>query len=173
MFVDRIRNQVWENIRQRDFRAFDPWLTRQVFEEAALRAGVCLGGGPLCLVVLAWLGIASALHRDKSFAQVLGLALKLMRDDERWSPAALLGIPKDQPASPTPKKRRRSQAKGKKTKTRPRSPHDPRGHGDPFRISPAAFTQARQAMPWSFWVALVVVLSEHFEVQQLAGGDKR
>jgi DDE family transposase len=171
MFVDRIRNQVWENIRQRDFRTFDPWLTRQVFEEAALRAGVCLGGGPLCLVVLVWLGIAAAVHRDKSFAQVLGLALKLMRDDERWSPAAVLSIPHDQPASPTPKKCRRSQAKGKKTQaqkttTRPRSPHDPRGHGDPFRVSPAAFTQARQAMPWSFWVALVVVLSERFAAQQ-------
>jgi hypothetical protein len=169
MFVDPVRNSVWENIRQRDFRAFQPWLTRQVFEEAAVRAGLSLGGGPLCLVVLVWLGIACALHPSKSFAQVLGLAWKLMRDDEDWNPATWCATPNDQPASPSPTKRRRSQAKtrqAKKTQARHRSPHDPRGQGDPFRVSAAAFTQARQAMPWSFWVALVVVLSEQFEAQQ-------
>jgi hypothetical protein len=171
MFVDPIRNSVWENIRQRDFRAFSPYLTRQVFEEAALRAGVSLGGGPLCLVVLVWLGIACALHPTKSFAQVLVLAWKLMRDDEDWNPASFFATPNDQPRSPSPKKGRRSKAKGKTTKARKtparsRSRHDPRGQGDPFCVSAAAFTQARQAMPWSFWVALVVILSEHFQAQQ-------
>src|SRR5262249_42890118 len=105
----------------------------------------------------------------KSFAQVLALALKLMRDDEDWNPATFFATPNDQPASPSPKKRRRSQAQGRKppkTQARPRRPHDPRGQGDPFCVSAAAFTQARQAMPWSFWVAWVVVLSERFELQQ-------
>src|SRR5580658_4109450 len=46
-----------------------------------------------------------------------------------------------------------------------RSQHDPRGDGDPLHVSASAFTQARQAMPWGLWVALVVVLSERFEDQ--------
>lgn len=144
MFVDPTRHDVWDKIRQRDSRAFAPWLTPEVIEQAALRAGVALGGGPLCLFVLAWLAIASALHPRRSFAAVLGLALKLMRNDPGWAPDAF--------APETA----RHQAK-------PRSPHDPRGSGEPFRLSPSAFTQARAAMPWGFWVALVLILAERFE----------
>ena len=62
MFVDPNRQNVWDKIRHRDFRAFAPWLTRAVIEQAATRAGVALGGGPLCLFVLVWLAIACALH---------------------------------------------------------------------------------------------------------------
>ncbi len=52
MFVDHTKQSVWDQIRQRDFRAFAPWVTREVIEQAASRAGVALGGGPLCLFVL-------------------------------------------------------------------------------------------------------------------------
>jgi len=146
MFVDPTRHDVWDKIRQRDFRAFAPYLTREVIGQAALRAGVALGGGPLCLFVLAWLAIACALHPTKSFAAVLGMALKLMRNDPDWDPDAFA------PESP-------------RHKAKARSKHDPRGSGDPLRLSPSAFTQARAAMPWGFWVALVLILAERFEQQ--------
>jgi hypothetical protein len=152
MFVDPTRQIVWDKIRHRDFRAFAPWLTREVVEQAATRAGVSLGGGPLCLLVLVWLAVACALHPTRSFASVLGLALKLMRNDPAWEPDAFL--PKDLPAAPT---RRRG--------AKPRAKHDPRGSGDPFQLSPSAFTQARAAMPWAFWVALILVLARRFEQQ--------
>ncbi|HKI18582.1 MAG TPA: IS4 family transposase [Isosphaeraceae bacterium] len=175
MFVDHIRRGVWDQLRQRDFRAFAPILTAEVFQEAATRAGVALGGGPLCLMVLVWLGIACALHPTKSFASVLGLALKLLQNDARWHPDSLLPKPASQPKPPPPKARRRGSAKSAKAgrphssspqaaKAR-RSKHDPRGDGDPWHVSTSAFTQARQAMPWGIWVALVVVLSERFEDQ--------
>src|SRR5271167_4615801 len=90
MFADHIRHTVWEQIRQRDFRAFAPILTPQVFEQAALYAGVSLGGGPLAMGVLVWLGLACALNPGKNFAQVLNLALKLLRNDPRWHPDNLL-----------------------------------------------------------------------------------
>ncbi len=152
MFVDPTRQNVWDKIRQRDFRAFAPWLTREVIEQAALRAGVTLGGGPLCLFVLVWLAVACALHPAKSFASVLGLALKLMRNDPAWDPDAF--APKDPTADRTP----RHNAK-------PQSKHDPHGSGDPLQLSASAFTQARAAMPWAFWVALVLVLAQRFEEQ--------
>jgi hypothetical protein len=47
MFVDHNRHYAWDKLRQRDFRAFAPFLTDQVFERAAYYAGVGLGGGPL------------------------------------------------------------------------------------------------------------------------------
>jgi hypothetical protein len=121
MFVDPIRHDVWDKIRQRDLRAFAPWLTREVIAQAALSAGVSLGGGPLCLFVLAWLAIACALHPTKSFASVLGLALKLMRNDPAWDPGAFA------PHVPTTGRTSRRRAK-------PRSQHDPRGSGDPFQL---------------------------------------
>ena len=71
MFVDSNRQSVWDQIRQRDFRPFSSWVTEEVIGQAALRAGVALGGGPLCLFVLVWLAIACAMHPSKSFAAVL------------------------------------------------------------------------------------------------------
>jgi len=40
MFVDHTRQSVWDQIRRRDFRAFAPWVTREVIAQAATRAGV-------------------------------------------------------------------------------------------------------------------------------------
>jgi hypothetical protein len=152
MFVDPTRRDVWDKIRHRDFRAFASLLTRQDIERAAIDAGVRLGGGPLCLFVLVWLAIACALHPSRSFASVLGLALKLMRNDPDWEPAA---ITSHRPAS----------RKARARRPEPRSKHDPRGSGDPFQLSASAFTQARAAMPWGFWVALISILARRFEQQ--------
>jgi len=152
MFVDPTKQDVWDKIRQRDFRTFAPWLSREVIEQAALCAGVALGAGPLCLFVLVWLAIACALHPTRSFASVLGLALKLMRNDPAWDPAAF--APKDSTAGRPPRRN-----------VKPRSKHDPHGSGDPFQLSSSAFTQARAAMPWAFWVALILILAQRFEQQ--------
>src|SRR5512144_728413 len=158
MFVDLNRHSVWDQIRQRDFRAFASWVTQEIIAQAALRAGVALGGGPLGLFVLVWLAIACALHPSKSFASVLGLALKLMGNDPAWDPAAFK-------ATALPKGQARTRRAGSRRDAKPRSKHDPRGSGDPFQLSAAAFTQARHALPWAFWVALVLILVARFEDQ--------
>jgi hypothetical protein len=168
MFVDHTRQAVWDQLRRRDCRAFAGILTAEVFQQAADRAGVALGGGPLCLTVLVWLGLACALHPTKSFASVLGLALKLLGNDPRWDPDSLLPKPAAPPRTARrrgrkPARARRRHSSSPRAAQARRSKHDPRGDGDPWKVSPAAFTQARQAMPWGLWVALVVVLSERFE----------
>jgi hypothetical protein len=131
-------------------------VTREVIAQAALRAGVALGGGPLCLFVLVWLAVVSAMHPSRSFADVLGLALKLMGNDPAWNPAAFK-------TAALPKGQARTHRSGARRRSKPRSKHDPHGSGDPFQVSAAAFTQARHAMPWAFWVALVLILTERFE----------
>jgi hypothetical protein len=105
MFVDHNRHYAWDKLRQRDFRAFAPFLTDQVFERAAYYAGVGLGGGPLGLVVLAWLGVNAALHRDKCFSNLLSLTLKLLRNDPRWDPDTLLPHAPRRPPPPTTARR--------------------------------------------------------------------
>jgi hypothetical protein len=159
MFVDHNRHYAWDKLRRLDFRIFAPILTDQVFERAAYYAGVRLGGGPLGLVVLVWLGINAALHREKCFSGLLAFTLKLLRNDPRWDPDNLL--PPRTEATPTPDNRAARRARARADKAR--SKHDPRGAGDPFEVSDSAFTQARQAMPWAVWVALVAVLAERFE----------
>lgn len=161
MFVDHNKHSVWNQIQQRDFRIFSRFLSREVIERAACRAGVVMGGGPLCLFVLVRLGIACAMHPTRSFVAVLSLALKLMRNDPDWDPDSLL---KDAHQSQSKRKSKsKSKSRTDKHSTPSPSKHDPRGSGDPFSVSPSAFTQARHAMPWAFWVALVVILSERFE----------
>jgi hypothetical protein len=155
MFVDHIRHHVWDKIRTCDSRLFEAFLTPQVFETAAARAGLRLGRGPLNLANLVWLGIMAALHTTKNYAAVLTRALKLLRNAPDWDPHRFTE-PTTRPQR-TPAKDRCRAAKHR------RSRHDPRGDGDPFRISPQAFARARKAMPWSFWVALVLVLAEQFE----------
>jgi hypothetical protein len=159
VFVDHSRHYAWDKLRRRDFRIFAPILTDQVLEQAAYYAGVGLGGGPLGLGVLVWLGINAALHRGKSFSKLLTLTLKLLQNDPRWDPAQLL--PPRTEATPTPNNRQGRRARARVAAVR--SEHDPRGAGGPFKVSDSAFTQARQAMPWAFWVALVALLAERFE----------
>ncbi len=59
MFKDEHRVTVWEAIGQRDLQAFSQLFGREHVVEAARRAGVAIGGGPLTVVTLAWLSISS------------------------------------------------------------------------------------------------------------------
>src|SRR5260370_11202374 len=93
MFVDHIRHDVWNKIRTRDSRLFAAFLTPQVFETAATRAGVRLGNGPLNLPNLVWLGVMAALNTTKNFAAVLTLALQLLRNAPDWDPHRLADPP--------------------------------------------------------------------------------
>jgi hypothetical protein len=145
MFKDETRYDVWNEIRQHDIRAFSRQLTPGVLAEAAKRSGLKLVKSPLCAVNLAWLGIAAALHHTKSFAFVLTTTLKLLEDQQEFS-RTTLGKAK----------------KAGKRRKRKRSKHDPR-RNDPTEVSEEAFAKARQRMPVSLWLTLIVVLGERFE----------
>jgi hypothetical protein len=142
MFKDDVRRAVFQQIHQRGTHAFAHLLPLEVFAEAARRTKLVLGDSPLNLTHLVWLGINAAWHSTRSFADVLGLTLKLLRDADAW-PAS---VPQPDPES-----------------TR-RSKHDPRGT-DPTKVSEEAFVKARQHMPWSFWIGLVTVLADRFEAE--------
>lgn len=144
-----LQGTVWDQLRQRDLRLFARLLPAQTIVQAACRAGAALGKGPLHLGNLVWLALASALHRSKNFADVLGLVLKLLRDAPDWPTSKLAAV----------QRQGRRQARAQK-----RSKHDPRGD-DPTQLSEEAFVQARRKLPWSFWAALIVLLTDAFEQQ--------
>jgi hypothetical protein len=131
-------------------RAFTGVLSAEVFTEAAAQADVTVGESPLCCRNMVWLGIASALHHTKAFADVLGFTMKLLTLAPEFSSASL-GRPK-QAAKQTGRRA------GKRSK------HDPRG-GDPTVVSDAAFSNARQAMPLEYWMAVLLVLGRRFQAQ--------
>ena len=85
MFTDEHRVTVWKEIRQHDLRAFSQFLQPDLLGEAAVRAGIALGRGPLHLGNLVWLAVASALHTAKSFADILVLTLKLLSDSPEFA----------------------------------------------------------------------------------------
>lgn len=149
MFKDERKRDVWDEIRQQDLRAFSQWLRPELFTKAAEIAQVPLGQGPLYVVNLAWLGIASAFHMGKNFADVLALTLKLLSDMPGFADTSL-------------GKQRKKAQRRQGARRRQRSKHDPRG-GDPTSVSEEAFTKARRAMPLAFWMALLSVLVEWFE----------
>jgi hypothetical protein len=155
MFTDELRCNVWNEIRQRDIRAFSRQLTPAVLGKAALRAGVKLGKSPLGLANLVWLGIVSAIHGTQSFACILTTTMKLLEDQEQ-SASELRNA----------KKQGKQRARGKRSK------HDPR-RADPTVISEAAFAKARQRMPMNFWIELIIVLGEQFEEQHGSMHDFR
>jgi hypothetical protein len=142
MFTDDRRCEVFRKIREKDARAFAHLLTPDVFARAAQQAGLVVGKSALNVTNLVWLGIASAWHSGRNFADVLGLTLKLLRDAGTW------------PA-------RESQPRKKSIS---RSKHDPRGT-DPTQVSEEAFVKARKLMPWSFWTSLIMVLVDTFDEQ--------
>jgi hypothetical protein len=147
MCSDSLQGRVWEQLRQRDLQEFARFLPAPTLLQAARQAGVALGKGPLHLGNLVWLALASALHGSKSFAEILVLVLKLLRDSPDWSMSELAA----------------AQRQGQRhARAQKRSKHDPRGQ-DPTRLSEEAFVQARQKMPWSFWVALIALLTDTFE----------
>jgi hypothetical protein len=147
MFTDELRCNVWNEIRQRDIRAFCKQLTPAVIAKAALRAGVKLGKSPLSLVNLVWLGISAAIHGSLSFACILTTTLKLLEDQQQ----AAAGL-------------RKVRKQGKQRSRRKRSKHDPR-RADPTAVSEAAFAKARQRMPIAFWIELIITLGEQFAEQ--------
>ena len=148
MYTDALRVTAWDRISQQGLHAFLGLLTLERVCMAAGMAGLVVGENPLHLGNLAWLGISAALHPLRTFAGVLGFTLKLLQDSPFAMPAPL------QP--PVSSRRRRSG-------TKKRSKHDPR-RDDPTQLSEEAFTQARHAMPLSFWAALLVVLGNCFQV---------
>src|SRR5947208_16660798 len=118
MFTDPTRARRWQQLSQRPFRLFAHLLTTDLIARAARQAGCARGGGPLNLLNLTWLALACAYHRSRSFADVLGLTVKLLSD--------LRAGPEPVPPPPRPRPQR----------------HDPRVD-DPDRLSPQAFAQAR------------------------------
>jgi hypothetical protein len=147
MFTDELRCSVWNDIRQQDIRAFSGQLTPATFAKAAVRAGVKLGKSPLGLANMVWLGIVSAIHGAASFACVLTITLKLL-EDQKESAARL----------------QKARKQGKRRTKGKRSKHDPR-RDDPTIVSEAAFAKARQRMPMTFWIELIVILGDEFEEQ--------
>lgn len=151
MFKDERRDKVWNEIRQLDLRAFGKFLPQEMFDQAALQAGVRVGCSALNVVNLVWLGIATAIQHTASFAFVLTTTLKLLEDQETFYSTAL-----------GKQKQRAQRQRKRQSKAGQRSKHDPYGT-DPTEVSEEAFAQARQRMPLSFWMALLTVLAERFE----------
>jgi len=155
MFTDELRRNVWDCIRQQGLQAFAGQLSPTMFCEAARRAGVKLGKGPLHWANLVWLGLASALHTSKNFADILTLVLKLLQDTPGWESSPLGAACRASRRRCRPRERRRG---GRRSK------HDPRP-SDPGQLSEEAFVQARKRMPTIFWEALFVLLHERFETE--------
>jgi hypothetical protein len=143
MFTDEPRRIVCERLRQQDLRAFSKLLTPEVLAQAALRAGVAMGGGPLCLANLACLAVSCALHTTRNFAGVLAMSLKLLQDADAWSRTPLARQCKARP------------------RAKVRSKHDPRPAQD-AGVSEEAFCQARNKAPASYWLSLILLLGEKF-----------
>lgn len=146
MFTDDTRSTAWEEIRQRDLRAFQDLLTTDLIVAAARSAGVRVGTNALNVLRMTWLAIASAMRGDQSFLSLLGVVLEILRDVE--------GSPNQR--GNTRGNRKRGKGKGR------RSRHSPRA-SEPTQLSEEAFAQARQRVPTGFWMALLLVLGERFE----------
>ena len=140
MFTDDLRCRVWDQVQARSVRAFAPFLTPAVLEQAARDCGRPLRRCPLNWAHLVWLGLSLALDGTRSFASVLTLTFKLLHDADAFVPPAVPPAPGRAPR---------------------RSKHDPR-RTDPTRVSQEAFVQARARMPLAYWVALVVLLADRF-----------
>lgn len=153
MFKDDSRCAVQDEIQRQGMKSFTHILSRDVIVEAAQEAGLTIRKTPLNLGNLVWLGIACALHRSKSFADVLVLTLKILSDSEGFSSTKL--------GRAEARDRRPTSAKSKKKK---QSKHNPHGSRRAV-VSEEAFVQARQKMPWGFWTALVVLLADRFAAQ--------
>lgn len=152
MFKDDTRCTFHDEIQRQGMKAFVRLLSLDVIVEAAQSVGLTIRKTPLNLGNLVWLGIACAIYRSKSFADVLVLTLKILSDSEGFS-STWLG---------------RAEARdGRSSRGRSRkkiSKHNPHGSRRTV-VSEEAFVQARQKMPWAFWTALVVLLADRFAAQ--------
>lgn len=149
MFTDECRRTVCDQLRQRDLRAFQHLLQPAVFAQAAKNAGIGLGQSALSRVNMVWLGIASAIHTTRDFASVLCLTLKLLKDSPEWNTTP------EAAAQHNAKRRHRRKHAKRKDKHHPQ--------GSDIQVSEEAFVKARRRMPWSFWVALLLILTDRFE----------
>jgi hypothetical protein len=158
MFSDPVRQEVYDRLRNHDCRAFAKQLTWSVFLEAAKRARVRLWSCPLNLANLVWLGIAAAWRKGDSFVTILTVTLNLLQDQEQFAQSEF--------GQDLANKQRRSQRQRKNAKKRqtPISKHRPHGQS-PKQVTEEAFAKARQRMPLSFWLHLLGVLVERFEVE--------
>lgn len=75
-----IRRRIWDQLRQKDLRAFAALLPAEVVLQAARCAVVPAGSGVLNVLNLTWLALASALHTLEDFKAVLDHTLKLVED---------------------------------------------------------------------------------------------
>lgn len=154
MFTDEQRNKVWDEVREHGIRAFARQLTPATFAAAAERSGIQVGGSPLNVVNLVWLGISAALNVTKDFAAILTMTVKLLEDQQGFNETSV--------GRAVANGRRRE--KSNRNKNRNRSKHSPKRE-DPTRVSEEAFVKARSRMPLQFWVNLIVVLGEKFHTQ--------
>jgi hypothetical protein len=139
-----IRRHVWEQLREKDLRAFAALLPAELILQAARNAAVSAGAGTLNVVNMVWLALASAVHTAQNFKEVLNHTIKLVEDGPHYQGSTL-------------ERARRTSAA-----TEPRRLHDPRPK-DPGSVSEEAFSQARKLLPLRFWVALIILLTERFE----------
>jgi hypothetical protein len=158
MFRDETRQEVYDQLREHDLRVFAKQLTCDIFVEAARRAGLRLWSCPLNLANLAWLGISAAWRKGETFVSILTLTLKLLQDQEHFGHSA---FGQDLANKQRQSQRRTNQATKRKKKT---SKHAPHGK-DPTQVSEEAFAKARQRMPMTFWIALILLLGERFEAE--------
>jgi hypothetical protein len=157
MFTDGVRSEVQDQVQSRGVRAFAKFLTPDVFAQAATQVGCRLVASPLNLVNLVWLGLACSLDTTKTFASVLTITFKVLADAPQASPSPTGSDAK----TPSPNNRVGRRA------AKARSKHDPR-KDDPTQVSEEAYVQARARMPLEFWVALVLILADHFARQHQA-----
>lgn len=143
MYADPTRTRFWKQVWQRDVRPFAHLLTTDLIVQAAAHAACDLGAGPLGLLQLVWLALGCACHPKRSFADVLSKTAKQLRD--------LHAGPHQPDTPPAPR----------------RSRQDPRVAAD-APPTPAAFCQARAAIPWTFWTTLLALLADRFAGQQAA-----
>jgi Transposase DDE domain len=156
MFSDPARQEVYDQLREHDFRIFAKQLTFGVFVEAARRAGLRLWSCPLNLANLVWLGIAAAFRKSESFVTILTVTLKLLQDQEQFAQSTF-----GQNLGNQQRRRRRQNAKKHQEET---SKHRPHG-SDPTQVTEEAFAKARQRMPLTFWIQLILLLGERFEAE--------
>jgi len=107
---------------------------------------VKLGKSPLGLANLVWLGIVSAIHGTQSFACILTTTLSSWKQEQ--SAANLRRV------------------KGRANSGLERSEASTIRARRPDGGQRSAFAKARQRMPMTFWLELIIVLGEHFEKQR-------
>lgn len=142
MFMDRTRARVVNQIRQKDFQAFEQLLTPALIFQAAVQTGLKIVASPLSIPTLVWLAIGSAFFPALSFANLFPAVLRILEDQPSFA------------SSPLGKTRRRWKGSAK---------HSPLSQDVKAPPSEEAFVQARKRLPAEFWFNLLVILTIEFE----------